>query len=464
MILRHFYIGVVVRVILLLGNVLLIASIFGNAELLFNQLILIGALVFQIIELIRYVNHTNREVARFVYALRHEDFSVSFQKGLTGKSFIEMHRSFSDLLDAYKRVKIEKEVQFQFLQKLVDQLTVGIIALEEEQIVLINPAAQAISKAQGSRDWRLIQQRNPLLANTIDAIGNFGRRLLEVVDAGETKTFAIDVSTLTILEKRNRLVTLQDINSEIEQKEIEAWHKLIRILTHEIMNSLTPVTSLTETMQGILTTKGNPKSVSELTDESIRDIRFSLDTIHKRSEGLLHFVESYRQLTRVPKPAPQLVRIGDLYNHIANLFSVQAKLEGIELTIKVEPEDLAFSLDRNLIEQAMINLVSNSTYALTSAERKSIMLAAYRKDRAVVLEVTDTGKGITEKEMKEIFIPFFTTRKNGSGIGLSLTKQIVSLHGGRITVTSTPSYGTSFFLRFKDQSDTGIQKPQNVIT
>lgn|SRR5690606_26171593 len=457
MILKNFYIGVVVRVLLLLGNVLLIASILGNPDLFFNQLILIGILAFQTAELIRFVNHTNREVARFVYALRHDDFSVSFQKSLTGNSFREMHRSFSELIDFYKQVKIEKEVQFQFLQKLVDQLTVGIIALEEDQIVLINPAAQSILKAQGSRDLRLIRQRNPLLADVIDTIGDHGRRLLEVVDSGETKTFALEVSTLTILEKRNRLITLQDINSEIEQKEIEAWHKLIRILTHEIMNSLTPVTSLTETMQGILTTKGEPRSAAELSDESIRDIRFSLDTIHKRSEGLLQFVESYRQLTRVPKPRPQPVRISDLYRHIANLFSVQVKHEGIDLTIRVEPEDLTLALDRNLIEQAMINLVSNSAYAIASVATKSILLAAYRKDGAVVLEVTDTGKGITEKEMKEIFIPFFTTRKNGSGIGLSLTKQIVSLHGGRINVTSTPSYGTSFFLRFKDQGEIKTQ-------
>ncbi len=451
MILKRFYIGVVVRVALLLANVVLIAAIFGNVDLFFNQFILIAILVFQTGELIRYVNHTNREVARFLYALRHDDFSVSFQKGRDGKSFAEMHRGFSGILDSYKQVKIEKEVQFQFLQKLVDQLSVGIIALEEERIVLINPAAQQILHAQGSRDWNLIQQRNPILANVIDAIGDQGRKLTEIQEAHETRMFSIDVSTLTILERRNRLITLQDINSEIEQKEIEAWHKLIRILTHEIMNSLTPVTSLTETIQTILTKNGEPKSAKELTDESIKDIRFSLDTIQKRSEGLLHFVESYRQLTRVPKPRPQAVRIGDVYNHITNLFSVQTKHEGIDMTISVEPEDLTIKLDRNLIEQALINLVSNSTYALAGMDQKSITLAAYRKNGTTILEVTDTGKGITDKEMKEIFIPFFSTRKNGSGIGLSLTKQIVSLHGGRISVTSTPNCGTSFFLRFKDQ-------------
>jgi signal transduction histidine kinase len=262
---------------------------------------------------------------------------------------------------------------------------------------------------------------------------------------------AVEVSTSYILDKSYRFITIQDIQTEIEQKEVEAWHKLIRILTHEIMNSVTPVSSLTETMQSMLTDRnGQLKGIDDITTETLGDIRFSLDTIQKRSEGLLDFVEKYRALTRVPKPSMSPVRIKPFLKTVVNLMEPEVLRQNISLQWQVDDENLQVNLDRNLIEQVIINLITNSIYALQTVTEKKIILHAYRKDHQVIMEVTDNGIGIRDKEMQDIFIPFFSTKKEGSGIGLSLTKQIMSLHKGSIKVTSIPHAKTSFFLIFKD--------------
>lgn len=456
MILKKFTFKVILRVVILVGTISLLGHIFGNPDLFFNQIILAIILVLQVIELIHFVNHTNRELAKLFYAIRHADFSISFKDNQLGKSFGELHGGFTAVLDSYRKVKIEKEGQFQFLQALVNQIGVGILAVEDDTVIIINARAENLLNIRRTTDWALLRQRKRPLCEAIDSLGEQGRRLVELQSGNDTKMIALEINTLSILERRIRLITLQDINSEIEQKEIEAWHKLIRILTHEIMNSVTPITSLTETMKGMLTSKqGNQKLLHELDEDTISDIRFSLDTIHKRSEGLLDFVETYRKLSRIPKPTKTVVALQEYFDHVGNLLSSELAQENIQLSVSVQPENLTLRLDKTLMEQVLINLITNSIHALNNRAEKRISLAAYRIDKTIIIEVTDTGVGIPPKELKEIFVPFFSTRKNGSGIGLSLAKQVITLHNGSITVSSTPNRGTSFFLRFRssDQVD-----------
>ncbi|HRX01316.1 MAG TPA: HAMP domain-containing sensor histidine kinase, partial [Cyclobacteriaceae bacterium] len=261
------------------------------------------------------------------------------------------------------------------------------------------------------------------------------------------------IRTPLILDKPHKLITFQDINSEIEQKEIEAWHKLIRILTHEIMNSVTPIASLTETMQTLLEDKnGNQRKAQEISDETIKDILFSLKTIHKRSEGLLSFVDTYRKLTKIPQPTLETFHVRDMLEQISTLMHHHLKGTSVKFEVNATPTDLLVHADPKLIEQVVINLVTNSIHALENKPDGLITLNAYEENNRIVVEVSDNGKGIPEKELEEIFVPFFSTKKEGSGIGLSLSKQIMSLHGGTIKVKSQPGVGTSFFLNFKRKS------------
>jgi two-component system, NtrC family, nitrogen regulation sensor histidine kinase NtrY len=317
----------------------------------------------------------------------------------------------------------------------------------DDNIILINPVAEKIIGLQGIRNWKVLEQTSPAIASQLN---DDGKKLIEVKSAGVHKILAVEISRLVMIDKAYRLVTLQDINSEIEQKEIEAWHKLIRILTHEIMNSVTPIASLSETMQGMLSDKaGNQKPLEAIHEETIKDIRFSLSTIQKRSERLIDFVENYRRLTRVPKPVIQTVNLNLLLSNIENLMREEMGRNRVMLTIEVENTNLELKIDAALIEQVLINLLRNSIHALEDQTNKRIEIKAYTEDQAVLVQVHDNGKGIPEKELQEIFVPFFSTKKEGSGIGLSLSKQIMSMHGGRIRVTSAVNEGSSFFLVFK---------------
>jgi signal transduction histidine kinase len=219
------------------------------------------------------------------------------------------------------------------------------------------------------------------------------------------------------------------------------------------MNSITPIVSLTETMQGMLSDKnGNQRTINAMTDDSISDIRFSLNTIQNRSEGLLQFVENYRKLTKLPKPKPELTNINTFLLGIEKLMTESLQRQQIELSLNVPDTALSANFDPALMEQVVINLITNSANALEGRSNKRIALKAYAAESQIVIDVSDNGKGIPEKDLKEIFIPFFSTRKEGSGIGLSLSKQIISQHGGRIKVKSIPDQGTSFSLHLKTQT------------
>jgi nitrogen fixation/metabolism regulation signal transduction histidine kinase len=448
---KRFSLQVIFRIVFIIVNAILIAWIFGDMRLFFNQVILILILAMQVWELIHYINHTNRELSRLFLAIKHADFSVTFNQTSLGSSFRELQGSMIDIIQTYRDVKIEKEAQYQFLQQLVSQIQVGIVALQEEKIILMNPVAEKLFEVAQVKNWKIMEQRNPYLSGELK---EDGKKIIELKSGEGSKIVAAEVSSFIMIDKHYKLITLQDINAAIEQKEIEAWHKLIRILTHEIMNSVTPISSLSETMQTMLSdTNGEQKMLRDLQEETIKDIRFSLNTIQKRSESLLDFVENYRKLSRVPKPVFQNVRISDLLRSIEDLMRKEFLTQSISVQIDISDEHVV-QADPKLIEQVIINLLVNSIHALEGLPNKKIEITGVHHENNFVLEIRDNGKGIPEKEIKDIFIPFFSTKKEGSGIGLSLSKQIMSLHGGRIRVASVENEGASFFLSFTKRKAT----------
>jgi two-component system, NtrC family, nitrogen regulation sensor histidine kinase NtrY len=446
---KRFNFLVVLRLLLIMINFIVIAIIFGDKRLFFNQIILSVILIIQIGDLLRFINQTNRELSRLFLAIRHSDFSVTFKQSKLGSSFRELQESMGDIIETYKRVKIEKEGQFHFLQMLVSQINVGIIALKNDDITLINPTAETMLNVSGIRNWLILKQQRAAFTNQIETLDDNSRQLIEVQTADDKKFMSVHKSHLMILDKRHVLITFQDINSEIEQKEIEAWHKLIRILTHEIMNSVTPISSLTETLEGILKTKaGEQKTLADLNDENLNDIRFSLQTIRKRSDGLLNFVENYRKLTKVPKPQTEKINVADFISEISALMLPKLKEKNIGLLADIAPA-VVVEADPVLLEQVLINLITNSIHAVEDRPVKNISISSYEQPDTIHIVIKDSGKGIPKKELSEIFIPFFSTKKDGSGIGLSLSKQIMSLHRGSIQVKSDEGVGTEMILKFR---------------
>ncbi|GHE70649.1 MULTISPECIES: ATP-binding protein [Roseivirga] len=449
MVSKRFALLVVIRIVLLMLTMTALAFIFARTELFFNQLILLGIIIIQVSELIRFITYTNREIAKLLMAIRYSDFSISFKGKKHGKSFQELQDAFVEIIDAFKKVSVEKEAQFKFLKVIVDNIKVGVLAVKEDHgIELMNKAAQDLLKIATPNYWKQLQQLQPAFTAELDTMEDNERRLIELSIKGEKQQVSVQINRLKILNYRYTIVTFQDIKSEIEQKEIEAWHKLIRILTHEIMNSVTPVTSLSETMLMMLEEKGQPKPLEDLSEETLEDLRFSLKTIQKRSEGLLHFVEDYRKLTRIKALQLEEVNVNELLVENANLLSKEFEKAGVELRVKSEAH-LKISMDRKLVDQVLINLLTNARHATEKKKNGLVQISAYSNANQSVIEIQDNGIGIDETKMDQIFIPFFSTKENGSGIGLSLSKQIMKKHKGDLTAKSQPGLGATFSLIFR---------------
>lgn len=450
MVSKRFALLVIIRIVLLMLTMTALAFIFARTELFFNQIILLGIIIIQVSELIRFITHTNREIAKLLMAIRYSDFSISFKGRKHGRSFQELQEAFVEIIEAFKKVSVEKEAQFKFLNVIVDNIKVGVLAIKEDHsIELMNKAAQDLLKIATPNYWKQFQQLQPTFSKELDSMEDNERRLIELSIKGEKQQVSVQINRLKILNYRYTIVTFQDIKSEIEQKEIEAWHKLIRILTHEIMNSVTPVTSLSETMIMLLEEKGQPKPLEDLSEETLEDLRFSLKTIQKRSEGLLHFVEDYRKLTRIKALQLEEVNVKDLLEENANLLSKEFEKSGVALQVKSEAH-LKVAMDRKLVDQVLINLLTNARHATEKKENALVEIHAYSNYNQSVIEVRDNGTGIDEAKMDQIFIPFFSTKENGSGIGLSLSKQIMKKHKGDLTVKSQPDQGATFSLVFRN--------------
>ena len=444
---RSFSVRMTVRTVALLANLVTLAFIFARTDLFFCQLILLLFLLFQVYDLIRLVTQTNRDLARFLLALQQSDYSVNFRPPPTDPSG-SLRESFDEIIDSYQKREARQESHLLFFKLIIEGINVGIIALtEENQLVVANKAAENLLKMPGIPSWSRIESQKPAFAEAVRLPGR--GRLVELRDAEEIRQLSVGVDAVLLMGKPYRIITFQDIKSEIEQKEIEAWHTLIRVLTHEITNSVVPLVSLTETMRMILEEEGNLKKPSAVTEENIADLHFSLKTIQKRSDGMLHFIRDYRQLTRIPVPRLEPVKIAELLASAGRL--MRGEMRGREVELRTRPTDpeLVVPADFQLVEQVLINLLTNSLQALEGIPAPVIELAAYVRDAHLIIEVNDNGKGIDREELDRIFVPFYSTREEGSGIGLSLSRQIMKLHQGTIRVRSEKGIKTTFQLQFR---------------
>ena len=450
MIYKKFSLKLIVRLILILLNMAVIAIIFGDSRLFFNQIILGSVLIFQVFEILKFIQKTNRELARFFMAIKQSDFSVAFTEADKGSSLGELYHSFEEIIDAYKKVKIEREAQFLFLKHLVDQLPVGIISTEENnRISLLNRPAKNTLGLSEYESWSQLTSKLPAFVERVENIGNAGKSLLELEIKGRPKTLSIELASIKIMGENHRVITIQDIRNQIEQKEIEAWNKLIRILTHEIMNSITPISSLTETMQMVLEKDRKPINFTQLNQQILNDLLFSIKTIQKRSSGMLDFVDDYRRLTRIPTPKIEKVLIKPFLERVVKLMEAELNSNHVELRLETD-EVNSFNLDPNLVEQVIINLITNAISVLNNQSKKLIVVSSEINAGWSFIKISDNGPGIDPRHKDEIFIPFFSTKEEGSGIGLSLSKQIMHLHGGYIKFESKSETGTIFSLEFRN--------------
>ncbi len=459
--LKRFSLVVTTRVLLLLATTVGFGMIAGRADLFFNQLILGILILLQTVGLVRYVRRTNYELAKFLLAIRHADYTVHFGPE-KDNSFGELHHAFREIQTTYRQMNAEREAQYQYLKLLVSHLNVGIISLRgDDDIVLISPPALELLRIDTYHHWHNLARKHPRLVQAIDALRDGERQLLELRVGEVTKRLSVQVRSAVLLREPYRIITLQDIEQEINQSEVEAYHKLIRILTHEIMNSITPITSLSETLLGMLHDEDGQLRPWESLGEGYRkELAPALRTIGRRSDGLLHFVEDYRKLTKLPALRPERVPVNEMLTAVGHLMRAELHAQGIAWHQSVQPSDLTLWGDVRLIEQVLINLVTNSGQALEATSDPQITVRAFAHDKRTVVEVVDNGAGVPPDKLDQIFVPFFSTKAQGSGIGLSLSRHIMTLHRGSIHLHSEPGGQTvvslSFPVRAPDETGPGL--------
>ena len=416
--------------------------------MLFAAILTFVIIIFQLTEIFRFVSQTNRKLTRFLESVKYSDFISGFTSdNKLGKSFKDLNIAFNEVLEAFRKARSEKEEHWQYLNSVVQQVRTGILSFDiDGHIQLMNTNAKKFIGINAIRNIRELIQINPKLYHAINSVApgkselyKGSNELYLTIQSTELRIRGIDV----------KLVTLQNIQPELQKQELEAWQNLTRVLRHEIMNSITPISSLTSTLREILDHDMERKnSHYELKEEGADDLREGLSTIENRSKGLIKFIDAYREYTSLPKPKMSIVRLKDIIEKVAQLMRTELRQTNVNFHYECSSEYLTIQADVEMIEQVIINLLKNAIEALAETRNAQLDLIGRYDESAVKIEVIDNGPGIIKEALEHIFVPFYTTKRTGSGIGLSLSRQIMQMHNGSIAVESQTEVRTVFTLRF----------------
>lgn len=447
MVFRNFRLVAIFRILLLTATIFLFFYTL-TLEYFITPFLIGLIIIFQIYLIFKYLDKTNRDLASFLESIRFSEFTRSFKIEGMGSSFDELNQAFNDVIQDFQKVRSEKEEQYQYFQNLVRNIDVSIITYQRNgQVDMVNNAFKKLFQINSVKNIHDLEVVSSDLVNTLINFEPGKSCLVKIQEEDDILQLAISGTEFKIHDKSIILVTIKNIQSVLEDQETESWQKLIRVLTHEIMNSITPISSITSTLD--LMFKDAKRNESPPDQESIDEAHNAIKTINKRSNGLLHFVNTYRNLTKIPKPNFKIAKVKDILDDLKMLVQEEVKTNNIDYILTAEPESIEIHADTKLIEQVLINLIKNAIHALEGREMPMIHVKAYYNKRGrVTIQVIDNGQGILKEVLDKIFIPFFTTKPKGSGIGLSLSKQIMRLHGGSITAVSEIEKGTTFTLTF----------------
>ena len=427
-----------------------------------NGLLLFPLLIAEVtiaLNLYRYVTSLNRKLTRFLESVRYSDFAVAFRADSNlGPTFHNLNDQFNEVLDAFRQARAEKEANLHYVNTIVQHVSVGLLTFDSAgQVELVNQTALRLLGIYRLRTLNDLNSTHAELAGLLRTAAMSSAPVSYQTGAdGELSV------RCTAVRLRGRLVTvvsMQNIRTELQQRELEAWQNLTKVLRHEIMNSITPIVSLAGTMRDIVETdlvpltaaspeqnSDQPILISSYVAESVNDLRDALTTIEQRGAGIMQFVDAYRNFTTIPQPIFADVPIEPLLRHVVQL--AQATAPNCQIEATIASPNVAVRADAAQIEMVLLNLIKNAVESVGKTNCPTIQLTAETIGPRVMIRVTDNGPGIEPEALEQIFIPFYTTKKTGSGIGLSLSRQIMQLHNGQLTAESTPGAGSTFSLVF----------------
>ena len=446
----RYEISLTIRVVLLLASIT--AAAFCIVSNRYTLLVFVGLIiVFQILNFIQFINKTNTELSQFIEAVQYRDFSLQFTEKNAPVSVRQLRRAFNQINATFKQLSSEREEQYQYLQKILELVDTGILSYDQEgNVGWINEAFKRMMNVPYLRNISSLEKRDISVYQAVMSLENGDSQLVKI----NHKQILLAKTTFLNENIETNLIAFQNVNEAIEDTEAQAYQKLLRVMTHEIMNSVAPIASLAETME---TTLRGRKEIRETGEKDLEDkyqinfddISLGISTIRKRSENLLKFADTYRQLAKVSMTSFSKFYIRDLFEGVEILLENQIEQKNIEFDVIIKDFELMIEGDMILIEQVLINLVINAIDAVQHQSNPKITLSVFQNSQQqIIIEIRDNGMGMSDELMDKIFVPFFTSKPNGSGIGLSLSKQIMALHKGTITVNSVEKQGAAFQLRF----------------
>lgn len=446
---KNFRLNIIFRSIFLSATLLAIGYIVNTTDFYLSVALLFSVVVVQVVWLIAYVEKSNKDITNFLESIRYSDFTRTFQSNGKGGTFDKLSEAFNTVVHEFQKLRAEKEEHFFYLQNIIQHIGISILAYRSDGAVeMINNAGKRLFQINGLRNVNELNTWSKSFVKLLHEMNAGENTLIKVQDGDDLLQLAVYATEFKINDRTITLVSIKNIQAELEEQEMEAWQKLIRVLTHEIMNSIAPISSLTSTttsMVGDMAETIKEGRTDEIDLETVQDIQNALRTINKRSTGLIHFVETYRNLTRIPKPNFAIFPIKNLFVHISELLRNDLNSSKIDFHFQINPVSIVLTADEQLLEQVLLNMIKNAMQALQGAEEGKIRLKAYLTPRGrTVIQVIDNGPGLLEEVKEKVFIPFFTTKQEGSGIGLSLSRQIIRQHNGTINVQSEPGVETCF--------------------
>ncbi|MFO7925037.1 MAG: ATP-binding protein [Bacteroidales bacterium] len=447
---RSYHTNIVARItVLVIAGVATGWSVAAGAP---PEMIITAALILvaTAVNLAWYINSVNRKINYFFEAVRNDDHGLVFTQGKGNSLVNKLSENLERINEHIRQIKVDNRRQEQYFAALIEHISTGILSFNIEGFVI--HANSSLKKLLGMKHFTHIRQLEKIdgkLASAVRHIGYDDEKLITISSREGTLTLLVRSTLFKSMEQPLTLVSMQDIRKELDEKELDSWLKLIRVLTHEIMNSIAPVTSLSENLCSYYIREGKAIQAGEVTDKMVQNTIRGLKVINEQGNGLIRFVETYRKLTRLPEPVRSAVRISELVENTVMLYRQELEEKMVRVSVHGANNNMELRIDEKLISQVLINLVKNAAEALEGREDAGIRIECLENDNGQAeVKVIDNGPGIPPELIDEIFIPFFTTRENGSGIGLSLSRQIMRLHNGSLIVNSIPNKETTFTMEF----------------
>ncbi|MFZ1559166.1 MAG: ATP-binding protein [Saprospiraceae bacterium] len=437
---QKFSTGIILRVGLIFGFSYLGAYLWSHDQDGLAVFILILNVIIAY-NLYRYTSTINKKLSRIFDSIQYQDFAITFRAdNAKGDSFEELNNSLNAVVKSFNQVRAEREATLHFIQAIIQQINVGILSYNTDgKIELVNQAANKLLSIYKLSHISSIKNQHPEIYHLMTNLPSGESKLLKV----NNSELSLSVKEIILRDRKIRLIALHNIRTELQARELEAWQNLTKVLRHEIMNTVTPIVSLSETMKDIieidLQTVIDPQQKS-----GVEDLKNAIHTVINRSKGIMNFVNAYREFTNIPVPNLSEVLVSTLFQNVQALYETRHS-QSIRFDII---QDFTILADPDQIEQVLINIIKNAIEATEKTQNSMITIKAFMDHQAKTIEVCDNGEGVTPEDSEKIFVPFFTSKPSGTGIGLSLSRQIMQMHGGTLEYLPNKPEGSKFVLIF----------------